>query len=650
MIPILFEKDETSFTSNGLGGLPDAVSCTVTRESVFYELTMKYPMKGLHFDLIAYDRIILAKPDAVKSPQPFRIYNISRPIGGVVTICAEHISYQTNHIPVMPFFNRTPAGALQKIKESTVTDCPFNLLTDISSEISFSPSVPKSMRQMLIGDEESFISIYGGEIDFDMYDISIKLSQGADNGVKIAYGKNLVDLKQEENISNTITGICPYATHRDGETETTLTLPTGAECVLTAHNFSYPRILTVDLSSEMTEEDWAGDIATQQNALKNHAENYIKTHKIGVPEISITVDFINLGDSEEYAHLKNLSRLRIYDWVSVEFTALGVNSKAQVSKTEYDVLREKYNKITLGELKKTVSDTIVAQSIEQAQTVDTSRLTAELKRQAEMITGNNGGYVILYPRYNPSELLIMDTDDINTATNVWRFNKAGLCHGTSYDMISPNAAITMDGHISGEHLTAGSVDASAIKADSITSREIKAGAITTDELATNAVAADKIKAGAITTDKIKAGAITADKLSAGAITADKIDTGELKVKKLLSAGETVNLTLADEGGLIVTGVADSQMQLLGWGALAALKMPKAKGFAIELENLTLLTGNESVILFGTSLSVSHGIDINANEGKFNITSADFGTVIVTPKQATVSDQVINYLGWEYPSA
>lgn len=640
MIPILFEKDETSFTSNGLGGLSDATSCTVTREAVYYELAMTYPMKGLHFDLIAYDRIILAKPDAVKSPQPFRIYKISRPIGGMVTIYAEHISYQTNHIPVMPFFNRTPAGAMQKIKDNAVTACPFNLSTDISSDSSFTCSTPKSMRQMLIGADESFVSTYGGEIDFDMYDITVKSSIGTDNGVIIAYGKNLVDLNQEENIANTITGICPYATHSNGEIETTLTLPSGEECLLTEHKYSYPRVTTVDLTSEMTEEDWAGDITAQRTALKTYAENYIKTHSIGVPEVSITVDFVNLGDSTEYSGLKNLNRLRIYDWITVEFSELGVNSKAQVCKTEYDVIAEKYNKITVGALTKTVSDTIVAQSIEQAQTVDTSRLTAELKRQAEMITGNNGGYVILYPRYNPSELLIMDTDDINTATNVWRFNKAGLCHGTSYDMISPNAAITMDGHISGEHLTAGSVDASAIKADSITSREIKASAITADELATNAV----------TADKIKAGAITADKLSAGAITADKIDTGELKMKKLLSAGETVNLTLADEGGLIVTGVADSQMQLLGWGALAALKMPKAKSFAIEIENLTLLTGNESNILFGPSLSVSHGIDINANEGKFNITSADFGTVIVTPKQATVGNQVINYLGWEYPSA
>ena len=638
MIPILYDKNETSFTSNGLGGLPDSVSCVVTRESVFYELTMKYPMKGLHFDLIAYDRIILAKPDAVKSPQPFRIYNISRPIGGIVTISAEHISYQTNHIPVVPFSNRTAAGTMEAIKENAVAECPFNLLTDISSETPFSSSAPKSMRQMLIGDDESFVSTYGGEIDFDMYDISVKSSQGSDNGVKISYGKNLVDLKQEENIANTITGICPFAKHKNGETETTLMLQTGSKCVLTNHNFSYPRILTVDLSSEMTEDDWAGDITAQRNALKTHAENYIETHKIGVPEVSITVDFVNLGDSSEFAHLKNICRLRIYDSVTVQFSTLGVNSKAQVSKTEYDVLREKYNKITLGELKKTISDTIVAQSIEQAQNVDTSRLAAELKRQAEMITGNNGGYVMLFPRYNPSQLLIMDTDDINTATNVWRFNKAGLCHGTSYDMKDANIALTMDGHIAGERITAGSVDASALKADSITSREIKSAAITADELAANA----------ITSDKIKAGAITADKLAAGAITADKIDTDELKMKKLLSAGETVNLTVTDEGGLTVTSIGNSQMQLLGWGDVSALRMPNAKGFAIELETITLMSGNETHMSFGTSLNINHGVNIHTDNNKFNVTHSDYGTIIVTPMQTTVDNKVINYLGWQYP--
>ena len=120
------------------------------------------------------------------------------------------------------------------------------------------------------------------------------------------------------------------------------------------------------------------------------------------------------------------------------------------------------------------------------------------------------------------------------------------------------------------------------------------------------------------------------------------------MKKLLSAGETVNLTVTDEGGLTVTSIGNSQMQLLGWGDVSALRMPNAKGFAIELETITLMSGNETHMSFGTSLNINHGVNIHTDNNKFNVTHSDYGTIIVTPMQTTVDNKVINYLGWQYP--
>ena len=74
MIPILYNQNETSFTSNGLGRLTDAISCEVTEErNGKYELVMVYPTNGIHYGDIAIGRYIAATHSDARDIQPFII-------------------------------------------------------------------------------------------------------------------------------------------------------------------------------------------------------------------------------------------------------------------------------------------------------------------------------------------------------------------------------------------------------------------------------------------------------------------------------------------------------------------------------------------------------------------------------------------------
>ena len=96
MIPVLYDAGEKDFTSNGLGRLYDAIFCTVTEErNGSFELEMTYPVSGIHYKDILKERIIYAVPADGKKEQPFRIYKISKPMKGITTISARHVSYQT---------------------------------------------------------------------------------------------------------------------------------------------------------------------------------------------------------------------------------------------------------------------------------------------------------------------------------------------------------------------------------------------------------------------------------------------------------------------------------------------------------------------------------------------------------------------------
>ena len=139
----LFPADARVFTTNGIGTLPDATSCLVTEErNGEFELEITYPINGKRYSEIERHRIIVAKSNPFSNPQPFRIYNISKPINGIVTINAEHISYDTRGYIVSPLVVNTANVAFRQIKESCVpSSCPFTFFTDVETYAPLSQQV-----------------------------------------------------------------------------------------------------------------------------------------------------------------------------------------------------------------------------------------------------------------------------------------------------------------------------------------------------------------------------------------------------------------------------------------------------------------------------------------------------------------------------
>jgi len=99
----IYDSQARDFSHNGLGSLDEALSAVVGEElNGSYEMEMEYPISGRHFDKIQLRNIIFCKPNPHNSEQPFRIYSITKPLNGVVVISAEHISYDTSGVIILP--------------------------------------------------------------------------------------------------------------------------------------------------------------------------------------------------------------------------------------------------------------------------------------------------------------------------------------------------------------------------------------------------------------------------------------------------------------------------------------------------------------------------------------------------------------------
>lgn len=454
MIPILYESSETLFNNNGIGRLSDITKCVVTEErNGVYECEFQYPVDGVLYSEIQFGRFIYCSA-AQGVKQAFEIYASSKPINGHVTFNARHISYRASMIPVKPFTEDNVSDALSGLVTNSMETNPFTVWTNKNTVATYTQKEPASFRSRLGGVEGSILDVYGGEYEFDMYEIKLWSDRGQDRGVKIRYGKNLTDLKQEESIENTITGVVPFYKNQD------IVIYGDVQSSAYASNYPYPRTICVDVSS-----DFSSDTTPTKAQVNAAGQSYLNSHSIGVPKVSLKVSFVNLAETEEYKNIAVLETVRLCDTVSVEFEKLGVSASAKVIKTVWDSLRDKYNSIELGEAKSSLSSQVANQQTEIAALPTTDVMQQAINRATDLITGESGGYVVIHQDEltgKPYEILIMDNEDINSAQKVWRWNQAGWGYSSTGYNGTYALAATIDGEIVADFIKAGTITGIAI--------------------------------------------------------------------------------------------------------------------------------------------------------------------------------------------
>lgn len=469
MIPRLYAPGTTDFSSNGIGPLPDCARCIVTEErNGSYELEMDYVIGGLHYGDIEEDCIIVALPAEGKTPQGFRIYKITRLLSGLITVYAEHISYILNGLVCAPFTAVSCANTLAKLKTECVETCPFDFWTDKEVNSTFTLEVPKTIRSMLSGSTGSVLQVYGtGEYEFDNYLVKLYLHRGQDRGVTIRYGKNLSEMTHETDATNVYTGIAPYwmSGEDDGGDRTIVTLPEVVVESTHVTDYAHPIIKPVDFSSAWQE-------APTEAQLRAKAQQYVADNEGWNLDTNITVSFVALWQTEEYKNIAALQRVYLCDTVNIEYTKLGVSASAKVVKTVFDSLRERYTEIELGNIKQTLGSELVSDAVSivgedlQQQIIQTkTTLTEAIEHATQLIQGGLGGHVLfgLGSDGEPNEILIMDTEDKNTATNVIRMNVNGIGFSTTGYQGPFSTAWTIDGNFNADFITAGEINAALVK-------------------------------------------------------------------------------------------------------------------------------------------------------------------------------------------
>lgn len=461
--PILYHENEELFNNNGIGILSDAISCNATwsGNSVF-DLIMEYPTDGLYFSEITEGRIIYAIPNPYRKPQPYIIKDIVKRMDGVAEIYAEHVLYELSGSPVLPFKASSAAAAMAGLKANEVEKSKFTFTTDKTTVADFAVTVPTPAWNLIGGQEGSILDVYGGEYDFDHWNLKLYNQLGQDNGVVIRYGKNLKDLEQERNISKVYTGVLGYWADMDGNI-----VYSEPKVIAVEGNFIHKKILTLDLSAEWEETPTPAQV-------ESRVRSYIKANKIGEPTVSLTVSHELLEQTDEYAGFEPLERLETFDTVTVQFEKIGINVKAKVAETVTDVLTERYISVKIGSIKANITDTIIKQEQEIRKKPDINTVQQTVNSAAQSIIGAKGGSKLdIFDGEKTVGTMYLDTDDIKTAKNIMLLNNEGIAF-TNNGVNGPwTQAITIDGGLANQWIETWQLTANIIAAGILQSRDGK---------------------------------------------------------------------------------------------------------------------------------------------------------------------------------
>ena len=358
--PILYKANETNFEHLGVSVLSDASKCYVSREkNGIYILEFDYPVNGKDVDKIKEGMLIKSDAGYRTKNQRFIVSKITKTQNEFKIYC-QHISQvKTTMNAIRPDITVTGSAmmALSTWRDNLLDSRDeFFVNSDITTVNSTIWKVEniENARDALGGKAGSILDVWGGEYEFDNLNITLHQSMGIDNPTIIAYGKNLLDLEQEQSILETYTSVFPFKKYTDDNNrEQLITLP---EILLDSthlNKFTHRRILKVDFSSDE-------NIKTVEQ-LRSKAESYIKSNNVGVPKTNLKINYQDLSKVEGIFDNPALEQIDLCDRLKVYYNELGIlNENAKVVKVVWDVILEENHEIEVGDGRSSFTDSTSA--------------------------------------------------------------------------------------------------------------------------------------------------------------------------------------------------------------------------------------------------------------------------------------------------
>lgn len=446
------DDSKNDYDYNGYGALGEVTTLLVNGKlNGEVVLTGMCPIHAHNSEYIVNENIVRTNINDTQEPQIMRLFNVKKSMeSNLITFSAEPIANDLRKYFIPKYSSsgkESPMSAFTSLKSISVPkmDSHFDFFSDKTDKAQLNLE-KVNLLEALGGVEGSMLQRYKGEYEKDNHTVKLLKRLGEDHKIKILYAKNLVGLDVEVDTHGIWNGVYPYA--KKEESEETIELK---EKVL-----MYKKTFA---SGSIKEVDFSDSKPKNENELRKLATSYMKANsKNNEPSVSAIIDFVLLNDQPGYEEFVNMERVGLGDGVDVYHKGMDVNLHARVVEYEYDCLTEQYTKLVIGQVKADFTHQINDRIDDnKKQTEDSINDLEKAQKEASDIINHPGkGHVVVYPSLaNPQEILIMDTKDVNTARNVWRWNEGGLGFSSNGYKGPYGLAMTNNGSIVADRMNTG---------------------------------------------------------------------------------------------------------------------------------------------------------------------------------------------------
>ncbi|HAQ6009730.1 TPA: CHAP domain-containing protein [Enterococcus faecium] len=418
-----------------------------------YRFYGNYSRSGQYRSYLKKGNFIKAKvPDG--SWQYFEIYNVKKNLTSV-SVTARHIGFMANKNFIVKSFTDNGNGSqiMTNLKNSLAFDQKFNYLSNVGTTHQFTARQVAPV-EAIIGSNngnQNLTGVTSAELDMDNYDLKLVKQIGSDNGFRIDFGINLEAIEEEideESIVNSLYLVGGVPDNDYDEDKDPIT-------------YGFLEIDGVTDENRRIGKRENSDCKTIDE-LKKWGNTLFENDRIHEPKATHTVSMVSLEHTLEYGEMyRKLSTLSFGDVVHVRAKQLDIEITERVVEYTYFPTLGKYKDLVLGNDLTLYTSTVNSQTQELKKKIDnrTETLVQNVLNATAWITGNSGGHVVFRPEKAPSEILIMDTDNVASAKRVWRWNLKGLGYSDNGINGPFGIAITSKGEIVADFIKVGTINA-----------------------------------------------------------------------------------------------------------------------------------------------------------------------------------------------
>lgn len=397
----VFLPSDTDFTNNGEAVIQATLAVVHKEDNADFSLELQCGLE--YIDYIKPRNIVVV--DTPQGAQGFRIKHVET-TRSKIKATVRHLFYDSENYLIADSYvvDKDCNYALDHLNSATDNPSPFTTLSDITSHNTY-----RCVRKSLYEAVNTVLERWGGHIVRDNFNLQIRQSIGADNGVTIQYKKNLKEISVSYDWSNVCTKLLPVG--KDG-----FTLP--ELYVFSEVQYDLPFTRTVSFEQEINAEDYE-DEDQYQTALRNdltaQAQKYLETSQYPAVNYTLSANLDKITD--------------IGDTVVVYDERLGVNITTHVLSFDYDCILGKYTQVqfgnaqaTLGELMSSITSEINSSIVENNQTLSVTLQDALAEAENKIWSALSSSYVI----YQGNQILVVDTLPAEEAHFVMRINSGGI--------------------------------------------------------------------------------------------------------------------------------------------------------------------------------------------------------------------------------